>query len=337
MLKINFLYHFNEKYAPYAGTSMTSLLENNKHFDDITIYALGEGLSQDSFDKFKELISRYRRKIIFLDTEQLIVLMKKINIPDYRGSYAANMRLFLTDIIPLEVKQLVYLDSDTIIEGKLDEIAKIDMRDYPVGMVLDSLGFDHKRELGIKGNYYNSGIIVFKMDLWREGHYTEKIIEHIKNVRSHYPMPDQDLLNIICEGRILTLDPRYNIQPIHLVFPWHVYHAIYREKGYYNQTCVEKAIKNPVIYHFFRFCGEFPWDQDNVHPDSELFDRYLKISPWNGYKKVQRRLNLAFRIEKWMYRYLPKMVFICAFEAAHRQMVHKANLLSLKNKVYEDF
>ena len=44
-MHMNVLYQFNEKYAPYAGVSITSLFENNKNADEICVYILGENLS----------------------------------------------------------------------------------------------------------------------------------------------------------------------------------------------------------------------------------------------------------------------------------------------------
>lgn len=333
---INVLYHFNDKYAPFAGTSMTSLFENNRHLE-MRVFIMGEGISRKNLEKFEALSEQYQRKLVFLDTDHLIKMMQSINMPNYRGSYAANMRLFVADILPDDVDRLVYFDSDTVIVGKLDEIENMDLQDYPIAMVIDSLGFAHKKELKIEGNYYNSGTIIYQMNIWRREMFTYKIIEHIKKVRSHYPMPDQDLLNIVCENRIKTLSPKYNLQPIHVVFPWKVYYRFYGKNGYYSSQEVEEAQKAPVVYHFFRFCGEFPWDKNCVHPDEEIFDKYLKMSPWKDYVKVKADLSLPFKIERIMYKYLPKIVFIFAFEQAHKRMVHKANVMSLKNEVYSEF
>ena len=337
MKKIDVLYHFNEKYAPYAGVSITSLLINNKHFDEIRIFILGENISEDSRNKLDSLAQKYRRQLIFLNTKYLIKLMKNINLPVYRGSYAANMRLFLADIIPEDVNRLLYLDSDTIVEGKLDGIMEMDLGDCPIAMVIDSLGFAHKRELGLVGNYYNSGTIIFQMNIWREEAYTEQIIRHIREVRSHYPMPDQDILNLVCANKIYTLNPKYNLQPIHVIFPWRLYRRIYRDKQYYTQDEMEEALSDPIIYHFFRFCGEFPWNRNNVHPDTELFDRYLACSPWKNYIKIEADLGILFKIEKRLYKMLPKQLFIIIFEMAHKRMVHKANRISKKNEIYESF
>ena len=316
---------------------MTSLLENNQHLDEIIIYVMGEGLSEACCEKFRTLFSRYARKIVFLDTDNLITKMKEIGIPNYRGSYAANMRLFVDSLIPEDVDRLLYLDSDTVVVGRVDSLIDLNMKNYPIAMVLDSLGFEHKKELGISGDYYNSGTILFQMKLWRERKYTDHITYHIKNIRSHYPMPDQDLLNILCQGEIMTLAPEFNLQPIHIRFSWKLYHMVYGRNRYYTQKEIQKAVENPVIYHFFRFCGEFPWNKDTVHPDKDIFDQYLNMSPWKNYKKERAKLDVPFLIEKWIYKYMPGWLFIIIFEAAHRWMIHRANKISLSNRIYEKF
>ena len=73
------------------------------------------------------------------------------------------------------------------------------MGDYPAAMVRDSLVRMHKLRLGFsKGEpYFNSGVIVFAMDRWRAEGCSEKIAEHVRKVRAHYPSPDQDLLNVV--------------------------------------------------------------------------------------------------------------------------------------------
>lgn len=337
MKKIDVLYQFNEKYAPYAGVSITSLFENNKHFDRIRVFVLGEDISKDSKEKFEILVKRYKREIVFLEEQYLIQMMKDINLPVYRGSYAANMRLFLAEIVPEEVDRLLYLDSDTVVAGTLDEVVEMDLGDCPIAMVRDSLGFTHKRELGLQGDYYNSGAIIFQMGVWRREGYGSKIVDHIKNVRSHYPMPDQDILNVVCENKIYTLNPKYNFQPIHIAFSWNLYRLAYNEKAYYKKEEVEEASENPIVYHFFRFCGEFPWHKNSVHPDTEIFNQYLGISPWRDYVKEEAELGVLFKIEKLLYRVLPKCLFIIVFRIAHVAMVHKANAMSKKNEVYEQF
>ena len=111
---MNVLYQFNELYAPFAGASIVSLFENNRE-QEITVYILGEELSNDSVDKFNEIRRTYNKNIVIKDTKDIIEKMKSWGIPPCRGSYAANLRLFLPYLLEDSVSRVLYLDADTII------------------------------------------------------------------------------------------------------------------------------------------------------------------------------------------------------------------------------
>lgn len=334
-MRIDVLYQFNEKYAPYAGTSITSLFENNGHFEMIRIFILGEELSQDSVERLRETGRKYGREIIFVDTTALIRKMQALHMPTYRGSYAANIRLFLPELLDASVNRLLYLDADTIVDGRLDELTKLPMGDYPAAMALDSLVRLHKLRLGFSKEepYFNSGVILFQMDCWRQEKCSEKIMEHVKTVRAHYPSPDQDLLNVVCRGRIMTLPPKYNFQPIHLAFSAGSYFRCFGKKGYYSPEEIERAKEAPVVYHFFRFVGEFPWHKGNLHPDNDIFDQYLAKSAFSDYVKMPSEAGGILRIEKILYRFLPGCVFIYLFRAAYEWFIYGANRDSEREKI----
>ena len=333
-MKLNVLYQFNEKYAPYAGASITSLLENNKHIDRIHIFILGEDLSQFSCQRLRSLTAQYGRLLNFVGTESLIALMKEMHMPSYRGSYAANMRLFLSFIINEDIDRLLYLDADTIVTGKLDPLIELDMGDHPLAMCLDSLVRKHKKRLNfdMADFYYNSGVILFDMRKWRKLRCSERIADHVKNVRAWYPSPDQDLLNVVLKGEIMKLSPRYNIQPVYLAFSLRSYFMTFGGKGFYTPEEMRAALTAPVIYHFFRFVGEFPWHKNNVHPDNDLFDKYIALSPWNDYVKQPADNGLILRLEKILYKRLPRFLFIRLFRTAYEDFIKKANKDSLKFK-----
>lgn len=334
MLKIDVLYQFNEKYAPYAGTSITSLFENNRHFDAIRVFILGEGLSDESENRLRQLAAKYGRTLSMVDTDDLLCMMKRMNMPTYRGSYAANMRLFLTYVLDDDINRLLYLDADTIVDGPLDALSQLDMEGHPVAMALDSLVRIHKKRLGFSRDdfYYNSGVMLFSMEEWRKNRCSERIVNHVKNVRAWYPSPDQDLVNVVLKGEILKLEPEYNMQPIHLAFFLKDYMHVFGARGYYTYEELQIAKYRPVIYHFFRFVGEFPWDRDNMHPDNDIFDKYMKISPWSDYVKRPSHAGLLLRLEKVLYSKLPAAVFIRIFRLAYERFIRKANDDSLKMK-----
>ena len=331
--KLNVLYQFNEKYVPYAGVSLTSLLENNKEVEKLTIYILPEGISDDSEKILRKLAESYHREIMFVDTEQLIGEMQSIGINKYRDSYATNMKMFAPLYMDEAVERLLYIDSDTIINGSIAELTDIDMHGKPIAMVLDSLCSKHKLQVGHTKEdlYFNGGIVLFDIKKWKEMKCTERIIEHAKNVRAHYMAPDQDLLNVVLKGEIFRLNVEYNLQPIHFAYDYNLYYKWFGQPNYYTSYEIQKAIEKPKILHTFRFLGGFPWHTGTLHPQTSYFDQYLKKSLWSDYvKEPSERNSLIFKIERWLYRHLPKKIFIVIFKIYYELFLWKSDRDSLK-------
>ncbi len=335
MSKLNVLYQFNEKYVPYAGVSITSLLENNKKAKEISIYILGEDILDVSKEIFRKLAEQYERQIYFVDTKELVYEMKKAGINDYRGSYATNMKMFAPLYITNTVERLLYIDSDTIITDALETLFSCEMNGKPIAMVLDSLCAKHKLQVGHKTDdlYFNGGVILFDIQKWKELKCTERIVDHAKNVRAHYMAPDQDLINVVLKNEICKLDIGYNLQPIHIAYPPELYFRFFGQPNYYNEKEIKYALENPKIMHTFRFLGEFPWHKGAQHPQAEWFDYYLKKSLWKDYVKIpSEKDNAIFKIERWMYKKLPRSIFIVIFKLYYEYFLWKSDKDSLKHK-----
>ncbi len=328
MNSLNVFYQFDENYAPYAGTSMTSLLENNKDFDTVTIYVLGDAISEKNIKLFEKLEKKYNNsKIKFVAPDDLVVKMKEWNMPSYRNSYAANLRLFFDYLIEEDIERIIYLDSDTIVSRDLHDLVEYDLQGKTIGMVIDSLGRTHKRHIGFdEGDYYfNSGVILYNVKAWKERCYAQKIVEYVKNVRANFVSPDQDLINIVVRGDICPIPMKYNFQPVHKMLTEEEYLNIYGDRGYYSKEDIRESFNNVAINHTYRFLGVFPWHKDNLHPDNDLFDFYLNISPWSDYKKKEAKVGLVMKIEKILFRILPHAMFFYIFRAVFKIVNDKEN------------
>lgn len=328
MEHINILYQFNDIYAAFAGVSITSLLENNRDADIISIYILGEELSQTTIQRFKSLCKKYSNiQLIFPDVRDKIHRLKELDLPAYRGSYAANLRMFLDEFVDVKVDRILYLDADTIVDHSLQDLFDYNLSGNTLGMVLESLENKwHKVQIGLEkdSEYFNSGMILYDMHQWRKKGYADRIMEHIKNIRSHYSCPDQDLINIICKGDIFRLPLNYNYQPFHRVYPVKLYRKVFQPFPYYSDLEINAGNNKPVIYHCYRYIGEFPWHKNTLHPFVEEFDKYLAISPWNDYEKKSPICSLTVQIEKWLNYILPKSIFLPIFKLAHNTFMHQS-------------
>lgn len=325
MKDLSIIYQLNEKYVPFAGVSITSLLENNKEASSITIYVLGESISPESKQKLTEAVEKYGRRVFFPNTTSLLLRFKKLGMIPYRGTYSVYLRLFFPELIPTDVERAIYLDADTIVDGSLEPLSNFDLKGKSVGMVLESITDDYKTMIGMStsSEYYNSGMILYDVDKWKTNGYCDKIVHHAQSIRSSY-IGDQDFINIVCEGDIFRLPPKYNFQPSHKRYTTKQYFTCFGSDPYYTPSEVEESSTDVAIYHCYRWLGDFPWNRDNLHPFNEVFDKYLKMSLWKDYKKEKAGFDRLIVIEKLLYRMLPKIIFIRVFKIAHEMMLYRA-------------
>lgn len=217
---LNVLYAADNNYAPFLGVSVFSLLENNKDIDKITIYAVLDNVSDDNKKKLVQLIDDYKRELIIVDAAEFNALMEKLGVPKYRGSYATHFRKFFHMIIKDDVESLLYIDSDSIVTGSLKPLLNLNMGDACAGVVLDALGQKYKQLIGFAAEetYFNAGVTFIHVPNWKKNNCTDSLMDHIKNVRSKYCNPDQDLFNFVLRGKTIVLPPEYNFMPVHRAY-----------------------------------------------------------------------------------------------------------------------
>lgn len=322
--KINILYLSDVNYAAFAGTSVVSLFENNKHLDEIVVWLIDDDLGEDNRIKFREAAEQYGREVRFLDMSEGIRKLQAIGAPKYRNSYTTYLKLFAFGLLPEDVHRIFFIDSDSVVTGKLDGVLDFDMQGNAVAAVKDVLCRDYMVSLGFpsEDNWYNMGVMLVDVDAWRRDNCEEKIIESMKK-RCAYVAVDQDLLNTTLHGKITTLPPCYNTTPHHYVYDHKTVMKAFPWVDFYSEEEIKEAQSAPVIRHFERFLGQSPWHLNNLHPFTKDFDYYMSISPWKDYEKKKSVNTLTFRIERLLYRVLPKKLFVPIFAKFYRRYFKK--------------
>lgn len=333
---LNVLYAANDYYSPFLGVSLYSLFENNKDLDSITVYIVLDNVSNDNKSKLQNLSDNYNRKLVMVDAKEFNITLSKLHIPLYRGSYTTNYRLFFDKIISSDVDRLLYIDADTIVTGSLKNLLEFDMKDYPVAVVQDSLGSHYKGIISFSKStpYFNAGFLFIHVKNWIKASITEKLMNHILHERAQYCNPDQDLLNIILKDDVLILPPEYNFQPIHRAYTDIQFDKVYGFDNYYTKEQIEDARKNPIVVHTYRFLNEFPWHKNNLHPDTKLFDKYLLCSPWKDYVKQKKEMSFIFKIERFLYRIMPKGLFLKLFDHVQYKSFYRHNKMLIQRHIY---
>lgn len=332
---INVLYLTDNNYATFAGVSILSLFENNKDFAEINVYIIDDAISNENKNKMQLVAKQYGRNMFFLDMCSGINTLMKMGAPKYRNSYTTYLKLFTFALLPESVHKIFFIDSDSIVLSSLAGLLGYDMQGNPIAAVKDILSRDYMVSLGYDkdDSWYNMGIMLVDVDMWKSMQCEQMLIEQMRK-RSAYVAVDQDLLNICLHGRISMLPPIYNATPHHYLFAHKDVMRCFPQSSFYSEIEMEQSRLHPVIHHFERFVGDSPWHRNSLHPYVEEFDHYLDISPWAGYKKKPAGTTSAiFRIERMLYRVLPKKIFIRIYSFGMRRYFSNINSKLCANNV----
>ena len=199
-------YSITADWQDKLAVSMFSLLRHNS-VRDLYIYVYGGDLD----DKIYAIANLYGAAINEMRLDPVYDKYVK-NTPNRDGDFspAAWGRVFLAD--ETEEKRVLYLDTDTIVHGPLDELWKTGVTRYAAAGVRDS-GFyerwgDYAEEIHAGDKYINSGVMLMNLDYWRDHDFTEAALKLIADRR--YQFADQDVCNIVFDGSVLLLPCKWN-------------------------------------------------------------------------------------------------------------------------------
>lgn len=131
---------------------------------------------------------------------------------DPKYTIAASFRLLLPDLLP-QYEKILYIDCDMIFRNDLHMLYhSLDLRDnYMAGVFEATLPAQraHMEAVGCKpGTYINSGLLCMNLKQLRADKMVGKFLEAAKVDGLEFP--DQDVINQLCQGRILGLAPFWN-------------------------------------------------------------------------------------------------------------------------------
>lgn len=117
-----------------------------------------------------------------------------------RWSYMSLLRLALHEILP-EEDRVLWLDIDTIVNADITDL---------FGTELDGC-YVAAAEEPIRSKdpflYYNAGVMILDLKKLRDG-MADLLIRYVNRVDMRFP--DQDVINLLCQGRIKPISPYWN-------------------------------------------------------------------------------------------------------------------------------
>ena len=261
LIKVNNSIHIvtnmNNKYIYPSIVSINSVLRNsNKNKNTIVYHILcPDDLRRRNINKLKSLLYIYPTNLIMIFYNMGNLFNKHKN---NRFSEVTFYRLLTPIFIPIE--KVIYLDSDVLVFGDLEDMYNLQIRDNYVLGILDLLsnGIDY---LGLKSEkYINAGVLILNLDLIRKDQKFYEMLFMSKNCRQ-LKNNDQTIINYIFYPKIGILPSKYGIFNFNSIFDIkYLYLKTIRQT--LNLSELVDAFKHPIIMHY-TLCNPKLWNSNS--------------------------------------------------------------------------
>ena len=176
----------------------------------------------------------------------------------------------------LNYDKVIYSDVDIIFTGDISEVYKIELNEELVAGVSGKVwkkGIVKKYLLKIGANpeeYVNSGFLLLNSKKQRELNLKSS---YLSLVEKKFIYQDQDIINLVCKGRIKHLPEVYNIKPIdypdyspqeakvihyigikpwnYFTYSWREWWNVYEKSVFYDRN-FNKNISDKILNHSYK-------------------------------------------------------------------------------------
>ena len=269
------VYITDENYVMPTCVSVVSLYENVK--DNLNVYILCHSISERS-KRMLHKLKNPNHNLILIDVENgaFDELSKKGDLkPGFHVSKSALFKFVLPEILE-NLHKVLYLDSDVAVCCDISELWDTKLDGYYVAAVERPFYDENELELrGIRGGYFNSGVMLMNLSLMRKEHLSSVLIEY--RGCGVNKLMDQDTFNYVMQGRFLKLSYKYNFG-----MRWYLEHKFNKVNSllFNNEYDSESDMfLGQSIVHFSSSCK--PWKY-YIPYFSEIFMKYYKISPYGN-------------------------------------------------------
>ncbi|WP_290540629.1 glycosyltransferase [Alistipes sp.] len=215
--RINLFVAFDESYAQHGCVMLVSMLENNPD-QAIDCYILTDGLSEKSRGRLASVAGRHADcRLDFRVIDDAAFRGLKLNIPHIsRHTY---YRYAIAELFP-QVDKALYLDTDLVVQGSLEELWNMELGDFLCAGVCDRWieRIHYKPEIGFEQDelYINAGVLLLNLAAMRREKLFDRLCDTTRQMEDRIRFQDQDVINIVCRGRILELPDRFNFTTEHV-------------------------------------------------------------------------------------------------------------------------
>ena len=212
----------DDAYVPMLTTTIYSMLKNasqGRHYD---VVVLERDISAEHQRRMGAFFSRFENATLRFCNVGSLIEGHGLTTNNPHISVETYYRFLIQGMLPFYDKVL-YLDSDLIVRGDVAELFDTELDANLLGAVRDidflgNLGYRDGKRLKYAREvlcmddpygYFQAGVLLLNTAAMREAHTVDEWLRLAEDDRLIYN--DQDVLNAQCQGRVLYLDPSWNV------------------------------------------------------------------------------------------------------------------------------
>ena len=302
----------SDLFVPVAAVSIVSILENNKGFDDITVYIIDDGITDERKKSLNLLVSSFERKICYIQAPDPTSFFHYPFKDRYQMGHSY-MRMCVGSLLPDDIERILVLDSDTLVLDDLHCLWQIEMDDNILAGVADCVNvkaYSHQFMLNPQDIYCNAGMFLINLKAWRAHNIEKGICETIKEHKGNIFFFEQTMMNYVCRGKIIKLAPEYNSYTLFYALEYGNLIRWRRPTNFYTEDEVKRASEKPIIVHFTRnfYMTSRPWVEGCDHPLTDEYLKYKMMTPWKEIELDNRSLSEKIRYK--LLHCIPQIVLV---------------------------
>lgn len=295
----------DDNYAQHLGVTLVSVLSSNPQ-SNFFFHVLDGGISADNKQKIEKLKKKYSFELEFIRMDEKefgnCVIPKETHF-----TLPAYYRLKIPSLFP-DLERVLYLDVDLIVKGDLRPLYHADLKNNWFGMIEDHYAKESVDRLALNhGRYFNSGVTLFNIRQLNEDGFADKSFDFINNHFEKIIFVDQDVINVVADGRILALPEKYNTQ------------VILFDRQRVEE--VKKTLKETCVIHYVSSIK--PWHKMSNCVLRDLYYKNLLKTPW-------KKKSISF----WLRKLQNKIVFVK--KSSNTKRVYFLGVTILKKKFFSD-
>ncbi|MCC8107604.1 MAG: glycosyltransferase family 8 protein [Planctomycetes bacterium] len=284
----------DENFFPYTITTIASFMENARSGDryDVVVLTCNGVIPSALLETALEWFGKTypTSSLRFFDGDQLLQAAGRDKFYATKHFSVATYLRFFAPSIFKQYDRMLYLDSDMIIFSDLGELYRTDLGGNILGACHDVLSETAYREgtdpkeaayrknvLGLEpeDGYFNAGMIVFDLNTMRELDIQSRLVQALDYI-NNANLPDQDILNHVCKGRVHFIDPGWNVTAWMIEpRPGTIYHFA---SGAVREAC--HAVRDSVkLLHFTELK---PWNANYTGCLDCYYWHYSALTPFHA-------------------------------------------------------